>query len=76
MTEGNTHLNALPPVEGHTPSFSDRLAHQGIATDKLHHLSQMCGACGGIDLDDVHHHLGTGHLPQSLIQRTHLGTHK
>ncbi|TNN77222.1 hypothetical protein EYF80_012529 [Liparis tanakae] len=47
-----------------------------VAADELHHLPELSGAAGVVDLHDVDHHLGAGHLPQPLVQGTHLGTRK
>lgn len=68
------YLNAFLLIEGHTLCLFDGLTHQRIATNKLHHLPQLSATYGSIDLNHIHHHLGTWDLSQSLVQRTHLNT--
>lgn len=75
MTAVEACLIALLPVEGHAPGLFDCLTHQGVAADKLNDFPQMGVSRGSSrDLDDIHQHLSSRHLPQLLIQRTDLHT--
>lgn len=48
------HLVALLSVKGHTFCFFDGFTHQGVATDKVHSLSQLVCTHSSINLHNIH----------------------